>query len=280
MDIKDYLNKAVSMSKRIADKISGKEYAREAARKGRENTILRIAKERGLKGDRLLQFMAQVKKETGGFKKFEEDAHFSINAMRANFAKARELEDGTIVKPPEVKNYSSSDFKLTDEELENISPKYKGTKKKFFNTFYSNRSDLGTGPNEGHLYYGRGPIQITGKANYKTYNVDADKMTDLEYATNKSLDYFLDITKNIPEESKDTDAYTKKINEYTRPESYKERKSYYNKYREKYDQEAKSLKAKDFINLPERLPENVEEVDINYNNQFLQAIRNRIKNES
>jgi len=246
--------------------------------KDRENTIIEVAKKRGLKGNKLLQFMAQVKKETGGFKKFEEDAYFSINAMRANFAKARELEDGTIVKPSEVKNYSSSDFKLTDEELENISPKYQGTKNKFFDTFYSDREDLGTGPNEGHLYYGQGPIQLTGKYNFNKYDVDPSKMGDLKYATNKSIDYFLDISKNIPEETEDTDLYTEKVNKYTN--TYDQRKSYYQQYKEKHDQEAKSLKAKDFIELPEELPENKQEVDVNYNNQFLQAIRNRIKNES
>ena len=179
----------------------------------REALIKQIAREKGLSGTELNQFMAQVKKETGNFKKFEESAYYSVERMREMF-------------PSKTKGKS-------DKELKKISPKYDGSKEKFFDFVYSNRKNLGTGDKEGSKYYGRGPIQLTGKYNYQKYKADPAKMDDLRYATEKSVDYFKDITKNV-KNKKDADEYSSKINKYDTG-SFDQRKKYFKEYEEEQE---------------------------------------------
>ena len=207
-----------------------------------EAKIKKIAEKKGLKGDSLLHFMAQAKKETNNFKTFKEDAHYSVKAMRENFKKAR---------------------KMSDKELKEISPKYRGTRDRFFDTFYSNRKDLGTGEKEGSLYYGRGPLQLTGKHNYKKYDIDPKKMDDLEYSTEKSVEYFKDVTKNIKKEE-GSDAYTKRINRHTPSKSYKDRENFYKEYKNTDDTSKfyfGSGKPSKEINDSGREPQSVDQVN-------------------
>ena len=207
-----------------------------------EAKIKKIAEKKGLKGDSLLHFMAQAKKETNNFKTFKEDAHYSVKAMRENFKKAR---------------------KMSDKELKEISPKYTGTRDRFFDTFYSNRKDLGTGEKEGSLYYGRGPLQLTGKHNYKKYDIDPKKMDNLEYSTEKSVEYFKDVTKNIKKEE-GSDAYTKKINKHTPSKSYKDRENFYKEYKNTDDTSKfyfGSGKPSKEINDSGREPQSIDQVN-------------------
>lgn len=93
----------------------------------------------------------------------------------------------------------------------------------YFNKMYDTRTDLGNTAakdGDGALYHGRGIIQITGKANYKTYgdkigvdlvdNPDLAKTSDnsmliaLEYWKDKNLNQFADLD--------DIKTITKRIN--------------------------------------------------------------------
>jgi predicted chitinase len=188
--------------------LSGNAMSKKEDKEDKEALIKQISRERGLSGDKLNQFMAQVKKETGNFNRFEESPHYSVDRMRKMF-------------PSKTKGKS-------DEDLKKVSPLYTGTKEKFFDLVYSNRKNLGTGDKEGSKYYGRGPIQLTGKYNYEKYKADPSKMNDLRYATEKSVDYFKDISKGI-EDEKDTDEFSSAVNKYDK-DSFDTRRKYYNQY--------------------------------------------------
>lgn len=185
----------------------------------KKEKIRRLAKKEGLSGDLLDQFLAQVAVESKYGERMEEDPRFRISKMR-------ELFDN-------VKG-------MTDEELKDISPKYKGTKEKLFNTIYSNRADLGTGEGEGNKYRGRGLVQFTGKSNYKKYGLDSDEARkklestrdeDLPFNVKKAVEYFKDITKDMKEPT--TDDITRKINKKT--DSYAKRRREYKKLKDLRD---------------------------------------------
>jgi len=168
--------------------------------------IKKIALEEGLTPSELDHFMAQVKKESNFMKTPEESAFFTIKRMRQYFRKAR---------------------KMTDEDLKKISPKYQGTPKKFFDTFYGDR--MGN-DGEGDRYRGRGAIQITGKDNYRDLGIDSDEarkkmVSDLDFSTRKSIEYFKKRVRNA--ENPTPDEVSKLVNPGARKKDLAKRYDYF-----------------------------------------------------
>lgn len=227
-----------------------------------------LAKQRGLKGRELDHFMAQVRKESNFMKKPTEDPNYTVFSMRKQFAKGRTLKDGTVLKRDHwLKNkdkYKSEDFKYTDEDLKKISPRYRsgGTADTFFDFAYSDRKDLGTGPGEGKDMYGIGAIHLTGKHNRKKYGIeteeDREKMIkDIEFSTNKSIDYFKDVTKNLDLDKVGADKVTEKVNKETDADSYAARRKYFQDEVPLTDYESKAPEHK--FSTPEEILEKIKE---------------------
>ena len=93
---------------------------------------------------RLAAFLAQCGHESGGWTVFEENLNYSAQGL-------------------------NSIFKKYFPTIESATP-YARQPEKIANKIYSNR--MGNGPEEsgdGYKYRGRGPIQLTGKANYTKF---------------------------------------------------------------------------------------------------------------
>lgn len=86
---------------------------------------------------------------------------------------------------------------------------------------YEGRADLGnTQPGDGRRYKGRGPIQVTGRANYRRYGrklgIDLERRPDLASAPSIGLmvscAYWADKRLNDLADRDDVEAITRKIN--------------------------------------------------------------------
>lgn len=96
---------------------------------------------------RVAAFLAQCGHESGGWTTFEENLNYSAQGLRKIFGK----------------------YFPTDE----LAMAYQRQPEKIANRIYANR--MGNGPEEsgdGFKYRGRGPIQLTGKANYTKFAQD------------------------------------------------------------------------------------------------------------
>lgn len=99
---------------------------------------------------RIAAFIAQCGHESGGWRTFSENLNYSAKALDAVFPKY---------------------FKRAGRDAE----EYHRQPEKIANVVYANRMDNGdTESGDGWRYRGRGPIQLTGKANYTAFSEDMD----------------------------------------------------------------------------------------------------------
>ena len=108
------------------------------------NTARAIAKHYKLSDKRAAHLLGQASHESGGFKAVRENLNYSADTMLR-------------VWPSRFKT-------LADAEPYARNPKALADK------VYSNR--MGNGEGEGHIYIGRGFLQLTGKDNYKAFASD------------------------------------------------------------------------------------------------------------
>ena len=100
--------------------------------------------------ERIASFIAQCGHESGGWRVFSENLNYSAKALDAIFGKY---------------------FKRAARDSE----PYHRQPEKIANVVYANRMDNGdTESGDGWKYRGRGPIQLTGKANYSAFASDMD----------------------------------------------------------------------------------------------------------
>lgn len=99
---------------------------------------------------RIAAFVAQCGHESGGWRTFSENLNYSAKALDAVFGKY-------FVRAGRDAN------------------EYARQPEKIANVVYANRMDNGdTDSGDGWRYRGRGPIQLTGKANYTKFSQDMD----------------------------------------------------------------------------------------------------------
>jgi len=99
---------------------------------------------------RIASFIAQCGHESGGWRVFSENLNYSAKALDAVFGKY-------FVRAGRDAN------------------EYARQPEKIANVVYANRMDNGdTDSGDGWRYRGRGPIQLTGKANYAAFSADMD----------------------------------------------------------------------------------------------------------
>ena len=136
--------------------------------------LIAAAKARGIKGEALDSLLATVKAESD-FVSGREESH-----RYKDFSRAKSIFKN-------LRGLSKEEFKQLQKDP-----------KKFFNKVYSNRKDIGTGPEEGFKARGMGLIQLTGstKKKYapegyenpaKFKNIDYDIKTTLDYYENEIL---------------------------------------------------------------------------------------------
>jgi putative chitinase len=134
------------------------------------NTARAIAKHYGLSEKRAAHLLGQASHESGGFKLVRENLNYSAETMLR-------------VWPSRFKT-------LADAEPYARNPKALADK------VYSNR--MGNGEGEGHVWIGRGFLQLTGKDNYKSFAADMDapeilkdpELVETKYAFETALWFF------------------------------------------------------------------------------------------
>ena len=100
--------------------------------------------------ERIASFVAQCGHESGGWRTFSENLNYSAKSLDAVFGKY---------------------FKRAGRDAE----EYARQPERIANVVYANRMDNGdTDSGDGYRYRGRGPIQLTGKANYSAFSADMD----------------------------------------------------------------------------------------------------------
>lgn len=146
--------------------------------------------------ERVNAFLAQCGHESAGFTKFVENLNYSAKGLRATFPKYFP-DDSTAVK-------------------------YERQPEKIANRVYANRMNNGIeSSGDGWKYRGRGPIQLTGKANYEAFSKDTgiDVLTnpdeafkDLATLLKTAIWFWNKNNLNILADKKDIKSMTKKIN--------------------------------------------------------------------
>jgi putative chitinase len=134
------------------------------------NTARAIAKHYKLSPARAAHLLGQASHESGGFKLVRENLNYSAETM-------------VRVWPTRFKT-------LTDAEPFARNPKALADK------VYSGR--MGNGEGEGHVYIGRGFLQLTGKDNYKSFAADMrvpeimqdTSLVETDYAFETALWFF------------------------------------------------------------------------------------------
>jgi putative chitinase len=147
--------------------------------------------------ERIASFIAQCGHESGGWRVFSENLNYSAKALDAIFGKY---------------------FKRAARDSE----PYHRQPEKIANVVYANRMDNGdTESGDGWKYRGRGPIQLTGKANYSAFASDMDVdvvdnpdsvSEDKEIALMSAIWYWNKNKLNRYADSGDIKTMTKRIN--------------------------------------------------------------------
>lgn len=134
------------------------------------NTARAIAKHYDLSPNRAAHLLGQASHESGGFTLTRENLQYSPEAIcRVWPSRFRSVED--------AEPYAWNPKALADK-------------------VYSNR--LGNGQNEGHVWIGRGFLQLTGKDNYKAFATDMrvpeimqdPSLVETDYAMETALWFF------------------------------------------------------------------------------------------
>ena len=133
-------------------------------------TARAIAKHYGLSAKRAAHLLGQASHESGGFKLVRENLNYSAETM--------------------VRVWPSRFKTLADAEPFARNPKALADK------VYSGR--MGNGEGEGHVFIGRGFLQLTGKDNYKSFAADMDapeimkdpELVETKYAFETALWFF------------------------------------------------------------------------------------------
>lgn len=241
----------------VAGKTEGKSFEE------KEDIIIEAAKKQGLKGNKLTAYLAQVMEESNELSDFDENYYYSdLDRLRATFSEARNM---TQEEYDEIYNTRGT----TRAERE----------EKFFNRVYGGAKgkELGNPEGMGAKYRGRGPLQITGKYNYDKYapGIDPEKLSsDLEAGAEASARYFADRTKDLDED--DFRGMTKRVN--TALKGYRKRRSYYKKYKKKYESEKKEFMKN--IRMPDKLDSWMKIEEDDDQNPLIEKLRDRIKNEA
>lgn len=146
--------------------------------------------------ERINSFLAQCGHESGGFTRFVENLNYSAKGLRATFPK-----------------YFPDDA---------IATAYERKPEKIANRVYANRmNNSNESSGDGWKFRGRGPIQLTGKANYEMFSkdtgIDLLQNPDLVLSDNtillKTAIWFWNKNKlNDFADKKDIKGMTKKIN--------------------------------------------------------------------
>ena len=146
---------------------------------------------------RIAAFIAQCGHESGGWRVFSENLNYSAKALDAVFGKY---------------------FKRAGRDAN----EYARQPEKIANVVYANRMDNGdTDSGDGWRYRGRGPIQLTGKANYTAFSEDMDVdavdnpdlvSDDKEVALMSAIWYWNKNDLNRYADSGDIKTMTKRIN--------------------------------------------------------------------
>lgn len=135
------------------------------------NTARAIAKYYDLSPERGAHLLGQASHESGGFKLTRENLNYKAETMmRVWPSRFKTLE--------EAKPYARNPKALADK-------------------VYSNR--MGNGEGEGHIYIGRGFLQLTGKDNYKAFASDMripeilqdPSLVETDYAFETALWFFI-----------------------------------------------------------------------------------------
>lgn len=134
------------------------------------NTARAIAKHYDLSPNRAAHLLGQASHESGGFKLTRENLNYSAETM-------------CRVWP--------SRFKTVEEAMP-----YARNPKALADKVYSNR--MGNGDGEGHVWIGRGFLQLTGKDNYKAFAADMrvpeimqdPSLVETEYAMETAMWFF------------------------------------------------------------------------------------------
>ena len=147
--------------------------------------------------ERIASFIAQCGHESGGWRVFSENLNYSAKALDAIFGKY---------------------FKRAARDSE----PYHRQPEKIANVVYANRMANGdTASGDGWKYRGRGPIQLTGKANYSAFAEDMDVdvldnpdrvSEDKEIALMSAIWYWNKNKLNRYADSGDIKTMTKRIN--------------------------------------------------------------------
>jgi putative chitinase len=134
------------------------------------NTARAIAKHYGLSAKRAAHLLGQASHESGGFKLVRENLNYSAETM-------------VRVWPTRFKTVAEAE-------------PFARNPKALADKVYSNR--MGNGEGEGHVYIGRGFLQLTGKDNYKSFAADMDapeimkdpELVETKYAFETALWFF------------------------------------------------------------------------------------------
>jgi putative chitinase len=134
------------------------------------NTARAIAKHYGLSAKRAAHLLGQASHESGGFKLVRENLNYSAETM-------------VRVWPTRFKTVAEAE-------------PFARNPKALADKVYSNR--MGNGEGEGHIYIGRGFLQLTGKDNYKSFAADMDapeimkdpELVETKYAFETALWFF------------------------------------------------------------------------------------------
>ena len=134
------------------------------------NTARAIAKHYELSPERAAHLLGQASHESGGFKLVRENLNYSAETMcRVWPSRFKTVEDAAP--------YARNPEALADK-------------------VYSNR--MGNGEGEGHIWIGRGFLQLTGKDNYKNFSEDMrfpevmqdPSLVETDYAMDTAMWFF------------------------------------------------------------------------------------------